>query len=321
MIAAGIAVALAAATANAFAVVLQASEARRSPLSQGAHPSLLVGLAHRPQWLAGTGLMIAAWPLQVLALALAPITVVQPVLASALVILLGVASVRLREHVGGRELVGALLIVAGMVGVVLAAPRHTVADASAVRLAIPMTVVGAGAVGAYALGRLRPRFWLAIVVGAGLAYAWADFANKLLSNDISSGHWPLAVIWVAATLCLGGLAFLEENTALQRRPAIAVAPVIAAIQAPLPVLMALWAGIEVWGAGAAAVGALIPGLTLVTTGAYLLGRSPAVAGVARVEPRAEDAYPPEASTTCGEVPGPAALSSSSQPRTSRRSAM
>ncbi len=247
MIAAGIAVALTAATANALAVVLQASEARRAPLSQGAHPLLLVGLAHRPQWLAGTGLMIIAWPLQVLALGLAPITVVQPMLATSQLVLLAVASVKLREHVGTGELLGAVLIVVGMAAVVWAAPRHRVADASPLRLAMPMTVVGAGAIGAYLLGRLRPRFWLAIVLGAGLAYAWADFANKLLSNDISSGHWGLAVVWLAATLCFGALAFLEENTALQRRPAIAVAPVIGAVQDPLPVLMALWAGLEVWG--------------------------------------------------------------------------
>ena len=77
----GIAVALVAVFANAFAIVLQAAETRRAPLSDAGRPSLLVRLARRPRWLAGTALLVAAWPLQVLALALAPITVVQPLLA------------------------------------------------------------------------------------------------------------------------------------------------------------------------------------------------------------------------------------------------
>ncbi len=67
------------------------------------------------------------------------------------------------------------------------------------------------------------------------------------------------------------------------------------------------------GLGADKVGALIPGLALVTAGAFLLGRSPALAGVARAEPSAEDYYPPEASTGRGAAAGdPASLSSSSQ---------
>jgi hypothetical protein len=68
MTVAGILVALAASVANAFAVVLQAAEDRRTPLSEGAHASLLVRLVHRPRWLAGTALMALAWPLQILGL-------------------------------------------------------------------------------------------------------------------------------------------------------------------------------------------------------------------------------------------------------------
>jgi hypothetical protein len=41
---------LAPAVANAFAVVLQAGEDRRTPLSQGGHPGLLILLVHRRRW-------------------------------------------------------------------------------------------------------------------------------------------------------------------------------------------------------------------------------------------------------------------------------
>ena len=277
MLGVGIVVALAAAVSNAFAIVLQAGEARRAPEAQAGRPGLIAGLMRRPRWLAGTGLMVLSWPLQVLALAFAPITVVQPMLATSQLVLLGVARVRLGEQAGRRGLAAVVAIVAGVAAVVWAAPRHSVTDASAGRLAQPMAVVGALALAAYILARARPQIRLAAVLGAGLAYAWVDFADKLLSNDISLGRWGLALIWLIVILAVGALALLEENTALTRQPAINVGPVVGAVQQPLPVLMALWAGVEVWGASAPKTGPLIGGLALVVIGAATLGRSGAVA--------------------------------------------
>jgi drug/metabolite transporter (DMT)-like permease len=278
-VAVGIAVALVAALVNAFAVVLQAAEDRQAPLEHGGRARLLVGLARRPRWLAGTGLMIVAWPLQVLALALAPITVVQPLLATTQLALLAMARMRLREQVGWNELLGSLAIVAGVALVVWAAPRHTVHDVAALRLALPLALVGALALIAYLLGRLRPGSSMALVIGAGLAYAWVDFANKLLANDLSDSHWVLAAVWLVATVAVGALAFLEETSALQRRPAVSVAPVVGAVHDPLPVLMALWAGVETWGGAPHRVVPLVFGLAAITVGAAALGRSRAVARI------------------------------------------
>lgn len=276
-------VALAAAVANAFAVVLQAAEARQSPAAEGGRLSLLVRLAHRPRWLAGTGLLVLAWPLQILALGLAPITVVQPTLSASQLVLLGIARVQLGERVGRLEILGALAIVVGVSAVVAAAPRHSIRDPAAGRVAVPLVVVGVAAIGAYLLFRLQPRARLSVVIGAGLAYAWVDFVNKLLANDISKGDWALAAIWLVVTIAFGALAFLEETTALQVRPAVTVAPVIGAVQDPLPVVMALWAGVEVWGSASHRVAPLAVGLALVTAGGALLGRSRAVARVSGEE--------------------------------------
>ncbi len=275
----GVVVAIAASVANAFAIVLQAGEDRQSPLSQGGRASLLLGLARRPRWLAGTGLMVFAWPLQILALALAPITVVQPLLSTTQLVLLGTARAKLRERVGALEALGALAIITGVAAVVWAAPRRTVHDPAALRVAAPLLIVGIAALLAYGLGRLRPRAQLALVIGAGLAYAWVDFANKLLADDLSSGHWLYVALWLAATIAFGALAFLEETTALQRRPAVTVAPVVGAVHDPLPVLMALWAGVEVWGSAPHRIAPLIAGLVVIAAGAAILGRSKAVARI------------------------------------------
>jgi hypothetical protein len=203
--------------------------------------------------------------------------VVQPLLAATQLVLLGVARVKLGERVGRLEAIGALATVAGISVVVWAAPRHSVHHLSAGRVASPLALIGGAAILTYLVGRFRRRADLALIIGAGLSYAWVDFANKLLAIQISNAQWGYAAIWLAATLFFGGLAFLEETTALQRRPAITVAPVVGAVHDPLPVLMALWAGLQAWGAASHQVGPLLGGLALISTGAVILGRSRAVA--------------------------------------------
>lgn len=279
-VAIGIGVALLAAVAHAYAVVLQATEARQAPDREGLHVSLLRRLAHRPRWLAGTGLMTGAWPLQLVALAMAPIAVVQPMLATSQLVLLGAARATLGERIGRREVAATLALVAGLAAVVWAAPGEDhVGHASAASLAAPMAVVGVAASGAYLAGRAMHRARLLLVIGAGVAYSWSDFVSKLLAGDASNGRWALAGVWTAAAVAIGALAFLEENTALQHRPAMTVAPVVSAVKVPLPVLMALWSGVAAWGGGALSIAALLGGLALVTCGAAALGSSTAVARV------------------------------------------
>jgi drug/metabolite transporter (DMT)-like permease len=279
MILAGIAAALAAATMNAWAVVLQAIEAHAQPEGSAMRGALLLRLARRPRWLAGTGLMVAAGGCQLAALALAPISVVQPMLASSQLVLLAIARVRLREHVGVRELLAVGAIAAGVVAVVLVAPARVTQRVSAGALVAPLAVIGGAALAVYLLGRAHPRARLGLVLGAGLAYSWADFVNKLLADSLSGAHWLAAVGWGAAVLCFGAIAFLEETTALQRRPAVGVAPVIGAMKVPLPVLMALWAGLQSWGPGPARIVPLLAGLALSAAGAATLAGCGAVAQV------------------------------------------
>jgi drug/metabolite transporter (DMT)-like permease len=284
VIAAGIGLAFAATIANAFALVLQASEARRVPVKGAVRFSLFSELIRRRRWVAGTSLLVLAWPLQVLALTYAPITVVQPILSTFQLILLVLARTTLGEHVGRREALGASAIVTGVIAVLLAAPRHAVLHPDAARVAAPLVVVGVAALLAYVAGQRHPTGAIALIIGAGLAYAWVDFANKLLSNALSLGNVLPAVLWLLAILGFGALSFLEESGALQRRPAVTVAPVIGSIQEPLPVVMALAAGVERWSSSPAKLAALVAGLGLVAGGAAVLGRSGAVARAAGQEP-------------------------------------
>ena len=102
-LAAGFGIALLAAIAYDSGYALQAFEARRAPIEQSMRPGLLAHLVRRPIWLAAIGLAIVGWALQVLALTKAPLTLVQPVLALGLFLLLGLGVRFLGEHVGRRE--------------------------------------------------------------------------------------------------------------------------------------------------------------------------------------------------------------------------
>jgi drug/metabolite transporter (DMT)-like permease len=290
------AVAFAAAVANAFAAVLQAGAAREIPPRGPVRFSLLGRLARRPRWVLGTVLLMLAWPLQVLALTLAPLTLVQPVLASFPVVVLVFAHWHLHERVGRSETLGALSITAGVIVIVLEAPRHTDVTQLGLRLALPLVAVGAAALVAFAGSRRPSSHGLELIIGAGLGYAWVDFVDKLLSNAVSSSHWMQAALWLVAILAFGAVAFLQENGAFQRRPAVQVGPVISAIQDPLPVLMALWAGVETWGADAGHIILLVVGLAFVVAGAFAVGRSKTVVNLTAA-PEANLTAAPEANLT------------------------
>ena len=140
---AGLALAVAAAACFETGYVLQALEARASRPAPRPHLALLARLARRPAWLAGIGLAGAGVALQASALLLAPLSLVQPVLALGLVMLLGLARRVLGERVGRRELAGAALIAVGVTTVALCAPSRRTGDGAPLAIAVVMGALGA----------------------------------------------------------------------------------------------------------------------------------------------------------------------------------
>ena len=61
-------------------IALQALDAREAPHEEHLRLALAWGLLKRARWLAGTAASMLGFPLQVLALLLAPLVVVQPAL-------------------------------------------------------------------------------------------------------------------------------------------------------------------------------------------------------------------------------------------------
>ncbi|HET7508851.1 MAG TPA: hypothetical protein VFJ65_01240, partial [Solirubrobacterales bacterium] len=95
MLALGIASAVVASLLYNASIALQALEARGVPQEHGLRPSLLGRLLRNRRWLGATGLGLLGWPFEIAALLLAPLTLVQPCLASGLVLLLWLGATRL----------------------------------------------------------------------------------------------------------------------------------------------------------------------------------------------------------------------------------
>jgi drug/metabolite transporter (DMT)-like permease len=273
----GFALALCAACLYDTGYALQALEARRAPAEAALRPSLLVHLLRRPVWVGATLLSVAGWPLQVLALQHAPLTLVQPALALGLLLLLALGRQILGERVGRREIGAVIAIVAAVAAIAWAAPSEPGEVPRDAGLAIALGLLAAIAVLPYAMAALRHSPTALLVIGAGAADGLAAFVAKLVAEDASAGRWAAVAAWAAGAgaVVVGGL--ISESTALQRAAATRVAPAVLAMQIAIPVVLAPLVGGEGWG-GTPLSGAVLAGaLGVLLGGVIVLAGSPAVA--------------------------------------------
>ena len=260
-------------------VAVQTLEARLVPVRHSLRPSLLGRLGRSRRWLGGTGLALLGWPLQVVALLLAPLTLVQPALALGLLLLLWLGVRLLGERVGRREIGAVLAIGVGVALMAWAAPGHTSAHAGTLALAAALGTLAIPALAPYlATGRDRGAR-LIVVLAAGAAYAWTGVSSKLISDELARGNLPAALAWASATCAMAALGLMSEMTALQRRQATHVAPVVYVVQVVVPVLLAPVLGGEGWGSTPLGGGVVVGSLLMVAAGAAALTGSPAVASL------------------------------------------
>lgn len=272
---AGVALACLASVLFNVAIVIQATEVREVPSEYGLRLSLISRLLRRRRWLLGSALGLLAFPLQTLALLLAPLTAVQPADAAGLLVLLFLGSRVLGERVGRREVLAVAAIVVGIVVLTLAAPQREVTEVEGAGVIVPMLVVALLAVAPIALRGVFGGGSILVVLGAGFAFALGAFCAKIAADAISSETWLAAVLVVllAAVAALAGT--LSEQTALQRRQATQVAPLIFVVELLVPVALAVLVVGEEWASGS--VPAILAALALVVGGAVALGRAPMVA--------------------------------------------
>jgi drug/metabolite transporter (DMT)-like permease len=265
----GLLLAVCAAACYDGAIALQAAEARKVRTDVGLHPRLLMRLARRPRWLAALALDGVGWPFQLGALALVPLTVVQPALALGLILLLALGDRILGERPGRRDLAGVALLTGGVALLAALAPAHSDRHAGTAALVAVSVGLGLVALTPFVLGT---HGWL-LVVAAGAAFTLAAITSKLLTDELAAGTASGAIAWGAVTAVAGLTGKLAETAALQRMTAASVAAPVFAVQAVVPVLAAPALAGEHWNAGVPAA------LVLVLAGTLVLARSPAVLGL------------------------------------------
>lgn len=227
-----------ASTFYSLGIALQAMDAKLAPRGQHLRVALLRSLLLRSRWLAGTGLSLLGWPLQVVALLLAPLVVVQPTLAAGLLVLLVFGERMLGESAGRREHVAVAAIVLGVVGTALGAPARSESHPSDETITLALIGLGALAMLPYLVSLVRRPPASLTIVGAGLGFAWSGVATKLASDGISQGRWGIAAAWMASTAAASIVGALSEMSAMQMRPAILVAPVVFVTQTVVPIVLA-----------------------------------------------------------------------------------
>jgi drug/metabolite transporter (DMT)-like permease len=280
----GLGIALVAAGCYETSYALQALAARAVDHSHALKASLLLSLVRNARWVGAIALGVAGWGLQIVALGLAPLTLVQPAIASGLLLLLYLGVRVLGERVGRRELAAAAAIVGGVVGIALSAPRHVEAPEGSFALYAALGGLVAITVAPYLLRGRVGRMGVALVASAGAADAGAALAAKLVSDELNLGRPLLALAWAGGAALAILLGLLSETTALQRLPATRVAPLVLVIQVLVPVVLAPLVVGENWSATPLGGGVIGVSLAVVLAGAAVLASSPAVGDLRAPEP-------------------------------------
>ena len=270
MIVAGAIIAIATGVAYNLGAALQKREAIEVPVGT---KQLLRQLAKRKVWLAATALSSVAWVGQVTALALAPVALVVPLLAtgSAVLVVLGVRF--LHEKFRTPELVGVALVA---IGAAAAGGAEAGSTASHVPLRFWVQFLIVIIAGVSALLLLRWQSGVAYGAASGFGFA----AVAIFSKEIGDGFANRGIRAVPHLLAtpapylllgasLGALSLLQAG--FQRANAASVMAALSVPESIGPLIAGFWLYHERYPHGVAA-GVLPAGLACAITGSALLAR-------------------------------------------------
>jgi drug/metabolite transporter (DMT)-like permease len=240
---AGLALALLATTAYNSGLIIEKQALGRLPAVSGRRiVAFVLSLATSPRWLAGFTMMLFGLAFQVLALIYAPVTLVQPIIASGVAIVLVLSRLVLHEQLRRAEYACVAIMALSLVLLALSADStatevgHQVSGVRLAAVAVPSCLLAlafaASAVQAGSGRHERPVSGVSYGVSTGLLYGVAALAIKALGGALLHGHgitgtvlallsspYPYVMAACSAT------ALLLFQTALQRCRISIVAPV------------------------------------------------------------------------------------------------
>ena len=226
----GILLALACAVATQLGFLYKHRGANAAPEVDIRHPLKSVRSLFASKWFAvGMGVALGAWLLHVAALAFAPLSVVQAVLSTGVVILAALADRLFGFEVGRRQWVGVAMTAVGLLLLVVTLPASSGAHSSyslAGMLAFEggMLAIGALLICGPRVGAPEHHHGIMLGAAAGVLFGVSDVAIKALTGL----GGPLAILtspWLGFTIVASVVAFYASARSLQDGEAV---PVIAA---------------------------------------------------------------------------------------------
>jgi drug/metabolite transporter (DMT)-like permease len=224
----GIVVALLCAVVTQLGFLCKHRGANRAPEVNLRRPLQSGRALFRSRWFAlGMAIAGAAFALHVVALAVAPLSLVQAVLSTGVVILAVLGSRLFGLRVSARQWTGAGLTAGGLLLLVATLPvsQHSAGFALPALIAFEagMLAIGALLIVAPRLGAPSHHHGAVLGASAGVLMGVSDVAVKALTG--ASGPWGvLASPWLSVAVIAGAFAFLASARGFQQGDAI---PVIA----------------------------------------------------------------------------------------------
>jgi drug/metabolite transporter (DMT)-like permease len=200
---AGILLALLATTAyNVGLIQEKRALGRMAALDVRRVPRMVAGLLADPAWLAGFALMLLGLACQVIVLTFEPVSVVQPVLASGVALVLVLSRLVLRERLGAVEfwcvaaMAVSVILLAASTGGTGTGAGHYANPRWMAAVMIPTIVIGLLVAASPLRGRSRSHRVPAAVcfgIGTGLLYGVAALAIKALSGILVHNHGAASI--------------------------------------------------------------------------------------------------------------------------------
>ncbi|MDT4894845.1 MAG: hypothetical protein QOE97_3880 [Pseudonocardiales bacterium] len=289
-------VGLAAALALGLGYVIQQRVAATMPLSEVLTWRLVFDLMHRRRWWAGIGCMVVGQVLAGLALEMATVAVVEPLLSANLLFALAFSAALARKRIRWQEVVGALVLSVSL-GLFMGVgnPHESPApNTSGVAILVAVAAVIGAVVVLVVIARRGAlvRESVLLATGAGLIYGLQDAATRAAFVRIE--HHGIATLpvnpWIYVVVGAAAVGILLSQSAFKAARLDYSLPPIAAAEPIAGIVL----GISLLGdvVSVSVLGLVAESICLVgmLAGVALIGRSPNLASGCIAEP--VDSPPP-----------------------------
>ena len=231
------ALALIAAFCFALAATLQQRGALGLPTISLADPKSLLRLAGNVTWLVGTLVLVTGYLFQAGALDRGRLVVIQPLLVTTIVFALPLGYFLTKQHVGRREVIGAIVVLCGLaLFVYFGDPAGGNENASNAQWALAFAVLGAFSAVLFVFGRGGDLSKKAAVYGtvAGIMFGLSSALTKptleFLHESVGTmlSHWECYALAIAG---IGGFVLQQVSLGTGR-----LAPSVATVSVANPVV-------------------------------------------------------------------------------------